>query len=217
MIAPAAVLWDMDGTLTDTEPLWLDAEQRLAGVYGARWGHEDALAVVGTPLLNTARIMHERGVALPPEQIVRTMARDVAARFAAAAAAGAAPWHRGAIELAAAVAAAGIPQALVTSSPTEVASAAARAAGVFSVVVSGDDVDLPKPDPAPYLQAAAALGVDLRNAVVIEDSPSGIAAGVAAGARVIAVETALPVRREPGLTVVGSLSELGLTDLELVP
>ena len=72
----------------------------------------------------------------------------------------------------------------------------------------------PKPDPAPYRQAAAALGVDVRDTVVLEDSPSGIAAGTAAGARVIAVETALPVRREPGLRVVGSLGELDLADLD---
>lgn len=157
MTAPAAVLWDMDGTLTDTEPLWLDAEQRLADRYGARWGHEDALAVVGTPLLNTARVLHERGVELPPERIVRVMAQEVAERIDRAAADGTAPWHRGAIELAAEVAAAGIPQALVTSSPIEVAQA---------------------------------------------------------GARVIAVETALPVRREPGLRVVGSLGELDLADLD---
>lgn len=214
MTAPAAVLWDMDGTLTDTEPLWLDAEQRLADRYGARWGHEDALAVVGTPLLNTARVLHERGVELPPERIVRVMAQEVAERIDRAAADGTAPWHRGAIELAAEVAAAGIPQALVTSSPIEVAQAVARAAGVFAVVVSGDDVERPKPDPAPYRQAAAALGVDVRDTVVLEDSPSGIAAGTAAGARVIAVETALPVRREPGLRVVGSLGELDLADLD---
>ncbi|MGB4779276.1 HAD family hydrolase [Microbacterium sp.] len=215
MTAPAAVLWDMDGTLTDTEPLWLDAELRLAQQYGARWAHEDALAVVGTPLLNTARLLRERGVRLPPDRIVRIMAQEVADRIDKAAAAGAAPWHRGAIELAGDIAAAGIPQALVTSSPTEVAAAVARAAGVFDVVVSGDDVERAKPDPAPYRQAAAALGIEPCDAVVLEDSPSGIAAGRAVGARVIAVETALPVRREPGLRVVGSLAELRLADLGL--
>jgi len=215
MTMPTAVMWDMDGTLTDTEPLWLEAELRLAQRYRAQWAHEDALAVVGTPLINTARRLHERGVALPPERIVRVMAQEVASRIDHAAAGGVAPWHRGAIELATEVAAAGIPQALVTSSPIEVAAAVARAAGVFAVVVSGDDVSQPKPDPAPYRQAAADLGVRPRDTVVLEDSPSGIAAGRAVGACVIAVETALPVRPQPGLRIVDSLTQLRLADLSL--
>lgn len=208
-----AVLWDMDGTLTDTEPLWLAAEERLAREHGARWGHADAMSMVGKPLLMTAGLMHERGVALAPERIVRIMAAEVAGRFQELAAAGAAPWHRGAVELARRIAAAGFPQVLVTSSPTEVAHAAAAAAGVFAAVVSGDDVSAPKPDPAPYLQAAAALGVDVTATVVLEDSPSGIASGTAAGARVIAVETALPVTPAPGLLIVASLADLTLGEL----
>lgn len=210
---PEAVLWDMDGTLTDTEPLWLDAELILAREFGAAWAHEDALAVVGTPILGTARILAGRGVALEPEEIVRRMERHVAEAFADLARRGVAPWHTGAIEFARAVRAAGVPQALVTSSPRLVAIAAAEAAGVFDVVVSCDDVERFKPDPQPYLHAARGLGIDVGRAVVLEDSPSGIASGRAAGARVIGVETALPVTPAPGLRVVGSLAELTLADL----
>lgn len=205
---PSAVMWDMDGTLTDTEPLWLAAELELAARYDARWSQSDALAMVGRPTLETAALLHERGVTMAPEEIVAAMAGAVARAFAREPA-----WHAGSIELLRQVHAAGLPQALVTSSPRAVAAEVARAAGLFDAVVSADDVAHLKPDPEPYRRAAELLGVDPRHAVVLEDSPSGIAAGLAVGARVVGVQTALPVQPRPGLVVVDALSDVRLEHL----
>ncbi|HCX84179.1 MAG TPA: haloacid dehalogenase, partial [Micrococcales bacterium] len=109
---PSAVMWDMDGTLTDTEPLWLAAELELAARYDARWSQSDALAMVGRPTLETAALLHERGVTMAPEEIVAAMAGAVARAFAREPA-----WHAGSIELLRQGHAPGLPPGLVASSP----------------------------------------------------------------------------------------------------
>jgi beta-phosphoglucomutase-like phosphatase (HAD superfamily) len=90
---------------------------------------------------------------------------------------------------------------------------AAAPAGVFGAVVAGDDVTFGKPHPESYLLAAAQLGVDVRRCVAIEDSPPGIASALAAGARTIGIEVVVPVPPQPGLSRIGSLTELTLADL----
>jgi beta-phosphoglucomutase-like phosphatase (HAD superfamily) len=99
--------------------------------------------------------------------------------------------------------------ALVTSSYRVLSEPFAASAGCFDVVVSGDTVTRAKPDPEPYLQAAAALGVPIERCVAVEDSRAGITSALASGARTIGVEVFQPVAPQPGLVVVPDL--LGVT------
>jgi beta-phosphoglucomutase-like phosphatase (HAD superfamily) len=108
---PAAVLWDMDGTLVDTEPYWIAAEVAMVTDAGGIWTDEDSHGQIGNPLIVTARNMAERGVPLPPEEIVDELLRRVIAASRREL-----PWRPGAHELLEEVLAAGIPCALVTMS-----------------------------------------------------------------------------------------------------
>jgi len=205
---PAAVLWDMDGTLVNTEPLWMAAETELVESWGGTWTHEDGLTLVGNPMKVSGEILQGRGVGLTVDEIVDFLNTRVAAAVAEHT-----PWQPGARELLAAVAEAGVPQALVTSSYRELADPFARVAGVFAAVVAGDEVDRPKPDPQPYLLAAKHLGVDIADCVVVEDSPAGITSGVASGARVLAVEVFRAIPDIAGLSVTRSLADVSVADL----
>lgn len=205
---PAAVLWDMDGTLIDTEPLWIAAETELVASFGGTWTHEDGLSLVGGPMTQAASVLQARGVDLPAGEIIDFLNARVAAGVAAST-----PWQPGARELLEALASAGVRMALVTSSFEVLAEPFARAAGCFEVVVAGDRVREPKPSPEPYLTAAAALGVPVERCVAVEDSRSGIASAVAAGARVLAVEVLVPVEARPGLSRVRGLDAVTVADL----
>ena len=110
----AAVLWDMDGTLVDTEPNWTIAELALADRYGGTWSAERSLEVVGFDLLDAAHhLRREMGIDLAPEQIVDEMLDDVIAQVEREV-----PWRPGARELLASLSDAGVPCALVTMSYT---------------------------------------------------------------------------------------------------
>ncbi|HEU0257707.1 MAG TPA: HAD family phosphatase [Microbacteriaceae bacterium] len=182
---PQAILWDMDGTLVDTEPFWMNAERELTDRYGATWTEEDVLRVVGAGLGTTAGHLRERGVPLEPDEIIDRMTSSVIQALAE----GEIPWRPGALELLREARAAGVSQALVTMSMAPMAHAIVHRMPftVFDTVVTGDAVSRPKPHPDAYLAAAAALGVDAASSVAIEDSVPGVAAAVAAGAVTIAV------------------------------
>ncbi|MBW0252730.1 HAD family phosphatase [Cellulomonas sp. PS-H5] len=197
----------MDGTLVNTEPLWMAAETELVESWGGTWTHEDGLTLVGNPMKVSGQILQDRGVGLSVDEIVDFLNKRVAAAVAEDT-----PWQAGGRELLAALAAAGVPQALVTSSYTELAEPFARVAGVFATVVAGDEVERPKPDPQPYLLAAERLGVDIADCVVVEDSPTGITSGVAAGARVLAVEVFRELPDIDGLNKTGSLADVSIDD-----
>ncbi len=211
---PAAVLWDLDGTLVDTEPLWFAAELRLAAEYGASWSEEDHAALVGSELLAAAaRIRDLVGVPLSPEQIVERMVAAVCDGLDRAV-----DWRPGARELLAGLRAAGVPCALVTMSYRAIAERviAGLPEGTFDVVVTGEEVRHGKPHPEPYLTAARRLGVPVRDCVVIEDSVTGTASGAAAGARVIAVPNVVAVPDRPGTVVIETLDGVTPDDLVMV-
>jgi HAD superfamily hydrolase (TIGR01509 family) len=205
---PPAVLWDMDGTLIDTEPFWIAAEIELVEAHGGVWTHDDGVKMVGSSMDVSAGILRSRGVDLPDDEIAAFLNTRVAAGVAAGI-----PWQPGAERLLRELKAAGVPMALVTSSFRVLAEPFAQAAPYFDVVVAGDDVTRPKPDPEPYLRAAELLGVDVTACVAVEDSRSGIASAVASGARVVAVEVMQPVDPRPGLSAVQSLEAVALDDL----
>lgn len=207
---PAALLWDMDGTLVDTEPCWLAAEEELVHEFGGTWTHEDSLAMIGMSLMPAAQILADHGVDLPLEEIGRRLVASVIAAVGRDLV-----WQPGALELLGAAREAGVPCALVTMSYRAFAEAVVSQGppDAFQVVVTGDEVEHGKPHPEPYLKAARELGVDISRCVAIEDSRPGVASALASGARTLAVQHIVPVEARDGLSRVGSLAGLGLGEL----
>jgi len=185
VIRPSAVLWDMDGTLVDTEPYWMDAETELIESYGGIWTHDDALQLVGKGLLDSAAILQGRGVELEGQEIVDHLTDRVATRLRTEGV----PFRPGARELLADLRQNGVPTALVTMSLRRMAMDVVDLIDfeAFDLVVAGDDARRPKPFPDPYLQASEQLGIEISDAVVIEDSLTGVTAGVASGAVTLGV------------------------------
>jgi HAD superfamily hydrolase (TIGR01509 family) len=182
---PQAVLWDMDGTLVDTEPYWIEAEFELAESHGGTWSREHALELVGNDLLTSGRYIRDHmGIAPSPEEIVEALLDGVVARVQERV-----PWCAGARELLADLRAAGVPCGLVTMSYTRFVAPilAALPDGTFSAIVTGDVVERGKPDPEPYLTAARMLGVDPSACLAIEDSNTGATSAEAAGTTVLVV------------------------------
>jgi HAD superfamily hydrolase (TIGR01509 family) len=195
---PAAVFWDMDGTLVDTEPYWLSAETRLVEQHGGVWSEADGLQLVGSSLERSAIILQSRGVALGVDEIVSVLTDRVLEQIAVSV-----PWRPGARELLASLRDQGIPTALVTMSIGRMASRVAEAIGfpAFDVIVSGDQVADGKPAPDCYLLAARMLGTDPAQSVAIEDSEYGVAAAVAAGMATLAVPLHVPRPASPAYTL----------------
>jgi HAD superfamily hydrolase (TIGR01509 family) len=181
----AAVLWDMDGTLVDTEPYWMAAETPLVESFGGTWSHEQALALVGLGLEDSARIFQDAGVRMSVDAIIDHLTDEVMRQLAVTGV----PFRPGARELLADLREAGIKTGLVTMSMRRMATTVVDLIDfpAFDVIVAGDDATRPKPFPDPYLQACEALGVDPAETVAIEDSPNGLRSAVASGAAVIGV------------------------------
>lgn len=211
-----AVLWDMDGTLVDTEPAWITAEYRLVESFGGSWNEQHAHALVGSPLLVSAAYIREYGgVNLPLEQIVDRLQDEVIADVQRHVV-----WRPGVLRLLAAQQAAGLPAAMVTMSYQSLAGAVADRLppGTFQALVTGDRVRAGKPDPQAYLLAAELLGVDPGRCVAIEDSPAGVASAEAAGCVVVAVPNQVPIPPAPTRTVITDLGGVSLAELaQLVP
>lgn len=211
MKRPAAVLWDMDGTLVDSEPYWIECEHELVSEFGGVWTDEDARSVVGFDLTDSAVVLRERGnVSLEPAEIVERLLDGVIARLGTTL-----PWRPGARELLDSCRREEIPLALVTMSWRRFTDAVVGAlpGGCFDVVVAGDEIERGKPFPDPYLAAASALGVDPVNCVAIEDSPTGVAAALAAGCATLGVPHVATLQPAERLTIVDSLCEVTVDQL----
>ena len=208
---PSAVLWDMDGTLVETEPYWIEAEYELADEHGGTWSEAHALNLVGNDLIESGRYIREHaGIDLEPADIVEQLLDKVTARIRRAV-----PWRPGALELLADLHAQGVRCALVTMSYRRFVAPVLTALpeGSFEVVVTGDAVTQGKPHPEPYLKAAALLGVDPSTAVAIEDSNTGVRSAEAAGCLVLAVPNHVPVLDGPGRVLRDTLEGLSARDL----
>jgi HAD superfamily hydrolase (TIGR01509 family) len=190
-----AVLWDMDGTLVDTEPDWIASEFDLVAAHGnGRWTEAHGHALVGMDLRDAARYLQAHGgVKLSVPDTIEALLDGVVARVRVRV-----PWRPGARELLEALREAGIPSALVTMSWRRFVDAILPSLppGSFSAVVTGDDVRQGKPHPEPYLRGAELLGVHPARTVAIEDSPTGARSAWAAGCTVLAVPNVVAVPSE---------------------
>jgi HAD superfamily hydrolase (TIGR01509 family) len=180
----AAVLWDMDGTLIDSEPIWVAQQFVLVEQHGGTWSTEQGLALVGADMHDTAVALQAAGVEMESAELVATLERAVIDSLRETV-----PWRPGVRELLAALRRHEVPCAIATTSSHEMAELVADEApdGAISVVVGSEDVTQTKPSPEPYLRAAHLLGVPIEQCVAVEDSPNGLASAIASGAATIAV------------------------------
>jgi HAD superfamily hydrolase (TIGR01509 family) len=200
----AAVLWDMDGTLVDTEPFWIRAETAMVAARGREWTQADAHALVGLDLLESAAYLQRvGGVEMDAVAIVETLMDRVIELIADDP-----PWQPGARELLASLGAEGVPCVLVTMSWRRLAGAIVDLLppGTFAATVVGDEVPRGKPHPDPYLTAARLFGADPAACVAIEDSPTGAASARAAGCAVLGVPHVVDVPADAVDTLVPSLT-----------
>ncbi|MCM3923991.1 HAD family phosphatase [Frankia sp. AiPs1] len=184
----AAVFFDMDGLLVDTEPIWTVAEHEAAARLGGEFTAAMKQAMIGHGIDTAVPIMVSM-LGRPPSDVpatARFLLRRSAELFREPGVIVAQP---GAVELLAVLRERGIPAALVSSSFRDLMDPVLDVIGreLFATTVAGDEVSRRKPDPEPYLTAARLLGVDPRRCAVLEDSPSGARAGVAAGCATILV------------------------------
>jgi HAD superfamily hydrolase (TIGR01509 family) len=198
---PGAVLFDMDGLLIDSEPLWTIAEQRVSEILGGVFTPELKARMIGKRLDLAVGILLE-GLGTPaaaasdPTEIGRLLLAETASLFAAGV-----PLQPGALELLDLLEQARVPLALVSSSYRQLVDAALKTVGAhrFDVTIAGDEVAHGKPDPEPYLTAAKALTVVPARCVVLEDAPSGLQSAVAAGCACVYVPTFAPDDGDPAL------------------
>ncbi len=204
--AGVAVLFDMDGLLIDSEPLWLEAETAVMARLGADWTAADQVQLLGGSLDRTVRYLLAKATKPASAEVV---AEWLMAGITERVRDRGVPVQPGARELLAEVAAAGLPHALVTGSERRFMDAVLARIGLrFDALVCAEDVSVTKPDPEPYLLAAKLLGADPARCYALEDSPNGVASAEAAGCWVIAVPSLVPIEPAPGRTVVSSLLDL---------
>ncbi len=189
---PAAVLFDLDGTLVESEHLWNDAVIELAARHGRSIPKHVLEHTVGIPTAEFINIVHAylKWDHIDTATSLAWVEERVRQRFAAGLA-----WRPGAHRLLTEVRAAGIPTALVTATRRHLVEAALNTLGRhnFDTLVCGDEVRHGKPHPKPYLVAADRLGVPIRHCVAIEDSPVGVTSAVSAGCAVLAVPSELDI------------------------
>jgi HAD superfamily hydrolase (TIGR01509 family) len=211
----AAVLWDLDGTLVDSEQVWTAALTGLASQLGGELSHAAREAMVGRNIGMNIRLVFD-DLALQVDAAAAARAQDWLAARAAQLFAGPLPLRPGAAEALASVRAAGLPCALVTNTERAITLVALESLGPdnFEAVVCGDDVAMPKPAPDVYLRAAALLGAPPARCVAVEDSPTGVAAAEDAGCPVLVVPCVLPGPAGRGRVFRESLAGLTVPELE---
>jgi HAD superfamily hydrolase (TIGR01509 family) len=212
---PKAVLWDLDGTLVDTEPYWIATEFALAAEHGATWSQAHALELVGNDLVTSGHYIREvMGLEMSAEEVVEYLLDGVAAQMELAV-----PWRPGAVELLASLRVAEVPCGLVTMSYLRLVAPIVKGLPpeTFRVIVTGDQVERGKPHPEPYLTAAAALGLAPGECVAIEDSNTGATSAEEAGCPVLVVENHVEVAPGPRRTFAASLADVTVESLAELP
>ncbi len=206
-----AVLWDMDGTLINSEPYWLLAENELMARYGHTWTDADQEHCLGGPLPKVGTYMSKLAQGKEsPDYFVDELVRLVAAQFTKGL-----EFMPGALSLVQSLTSKGVPMALVSASPRILVDAALSLLPkkTFGCSISSQDVTNSKPDPECYLLAADQLGVDITRCVVLEDSRTGITSGLASGAVVIGIPALVTFPTTSNLTIRKNLIDLSLDEM----
>ncbi|WP_422747329.1 HAD family hydrolase [Mycobacterium sp. WMMD1722] len=213
-----AVLWDMDGTLVDSEKLWDISLAELYRKLGGEISDETRAALVGSSAANTIRTVYA-DLGLEPDPAAMAAAdrwlHDYTGELFSTRGL---PWCDGARELLEDVAAAGVPMALVTNTQRELTEQALDSIGrhFFTATVCGDEVAHGKPAPDPYRRAAQILGIEPGHCLAVEDSATGSQAAESAGAPVLVVPNDVPVPSSPRRRQVGSLRGFGVRELRAI-
>ena len=205
-----AVLWDMDGTLMDSQPLWDESFRNCCRERGGTVTPEQVAGIAGASIARTCELIAETGAtASPQDPATAAVFAEISARVEAAVRADP-PILPGARSITATLNEIGLAQVIVTQSPRPIVEAVAHALGdVFVELVTGDDGLPGKPTPAPYAAAIELLGLSPEECVVVEDSATGAASARSNDLRVIQVggETKL-FPGDPGLVVVKDLASI---------
>lgn len=211
---PAAVLWDMDGTLLDSEKLWDIAVRELAREHGSELTDEIRHALIGASGPNALRMLFAGiGVEATPQVIGE--AGEFLERRVTELMLGPIPWRPGAKDALAMARAEGLRCALVTNTKRSLTEYGLDTLGrdFFDTSVCSDEVPHGKPDPASYRKAADLLGLDPLDCVAIEDSPTGALAAQGAGCGLIVIPCEIAVPEAPGRVFRESLVGLSVVDL----
>lgn len=170
-----AVIFDMDGLLVDSEPVWDKARAKMAANYGKAWNRQDHLNIMGVSTNEWAQYMINRlelscSIEVVQSEIIRQMVSAYKKKI---------PFRPFAVQ-AVTWAAARYPTALASGSPQqliEIVTQSQELMGCFKVIVSSDEFGVGKPDPAIYLETAKRLGVSPEKCICIEDSANGVLSG----------------------------------------
>jgi len=212
-----AVLFDMHGTLVDSEKLWDVAIARLYDRFGAELTPEVRRSTVGGSAEGVMRIVYtDLGMDPDPDHMAATAdwLHEITAELFEAGL----PWCAGARELLEEVMAAEVPMALVTNTRRALTERALDSIGrhYFAASVCGDEVAAGKPAPDPYRRAAALLGLEPAACLAIEDSVTGADSAEAAGCPVLVVPNDVEVPLTARRRHIDSLTGVGVTDLRTI-
>lgn len=210
-----AVLFDMDGSLVETESIWFQAERDVVAELGGEWLPEHQEQFVGGPL--DGMITHMIELTGTPEAADAVLDL-VLTRMVALLTEGPVRWMPGARELVIALRELGVPLVLVSASlrPMVDAVLAHVDRDGVAISISGDEVDNSKPHPEPYLRAAALVGASPQRCLAVEDSPTGVASAHAAGCTVLAVPSLRPIEARDGVHVMRTLDGVTPDDLAVL-
>lgn len=205
-----AVLFDMDGTLVDTEDLWWEAVEHVAATRGYEVSDADLPDVLGRPVAHVAAVLR-RATGSSLASLAADLHREFATRVS-----GRIVVRPGAVGLLDRLPSHGIAIGLVSASPRSIVDTVLRTLGAdrFAVTVTADDTEHTKPAPDPYLLAARVLGVPPEACVAVEDSPAGVRSAERAGCPVLAVPSVTPIPPAPGRTVIDSLEQADIPLLQ---
>jgi HAD superfamily hydrolase (TIGR01509 family) len=206
-----AVLLDLDGTLVDTEPYWVESQRLLVEQFSVEWTLDDELALIGHSMSYAAEKLVSRGVDLSRDEVIEFRLAHVVSRLGQHI-----PWKPGAQKFLQDLRESDVACALVTMSPQAMASAiiSALPAAQFDATVTGSDCVHGKPHPEPYLRALSLLGTSPERAIAVEDSNPGVQSAEDAGLNVLVVPGPVPVPDGPLRTKISSLDDVDVAGLQ---
>lgn len=206
-----AVLWDMDGTLIDSEPIWIEEEFALMRSIGVDWTEDDAKHCLGGPMRRVDDYMRARsGMNFEPLELANRLIDRMIIRLSKGV-----RFTNGAERLLQDMHGLGLPLALVSASTRKIMDAALSSIGhhYFSFTCSSDDVEFTKPHPEGYLKAAQTLGVSIERTLIIEDSMTGMRAAIDSGGFVLGLPHLTDLPHGEKVVHRGNLENLDLGSL----